>query len=229
MVIGNGLIAKAFNSYIGNKDVVIFASGVSNSTTNKIEDFNREITLLKSTIEQFLNCVFVYFSTCSVHDNTQSSSPYVLHKLQAEGIVKQHAKVYFIFRVSNVVGNTTNPNTIFNYLVHCIKNDIHFYLWKNATRNLLDVSDLFLLVNYTLKNCEPIKEEINIANSNHYSVPYIVKSIENYLNRKANCTILEKGNTVFIDTDFVQVICKEMFINFKDDYILKMLEKYYQQ
>ena len=45
MVIGNGLVASAFSKYKNDDDVIIFASGVSNSSTNKKEEFEREINL----------------------------------------------------------------------------------------------------------------------------------------------------------------------------------------
>ncbi|MEO7119531.1 MAG: hypothetical protein ABIY62_00460 [Ginsengibacter sp.] len=42
MVIGNGMIANRFISYKNNDDVIIFASGVSNSKDTIEENFLRE-------------------------------------------------------------------------------------------------------------------------------------------------------------------------------------------
>ena len=41
MVVGNGMLAKAFEAYITNEKVVIYASGVSNSSENSDENFQR--------------------------------------------------------------------------------------------------------------------------------------------------------------------------------------------
>jgi hypothetical protein len=45
MVIGNGMLAKMFSSYEMNKDIIIFASGVSNSRLN----YNPSTGILSST------------------------------------------------------------------------------------------------------------------------------------------------------------------------------------
>ena len=42
MVVGNGLIAKAFSHHANNPDVIIFASGVSDSACIDYREFNRE-------------------------------------------------------------------------------------------------------------------------------------------------------------------------------------------
>ena len=50
MIIGNGLLAKAFIEYKNNDEIVIFASGVSNSLEEKQSEFKRETDLLKLAI-----------------------------------------------------------------------------------------------------------------------------------------------------------------------------------
>ena len=47
MIVGNGLIASSFIKH-DNDDVIIFASGVSNSLETNQDKFDREIDLLKS-------------------------------------------------------------------------------------------------------------------------------------------------------------------------------------
>ena len=41
MVIGNGQIAKFFNDFKNNQDILIFASGVSNSNCTNLKEFKR--------------------------------------------------------------------------------------------------------------------------------------------------------------------------------------------
>ena len=60
MVIGNGLVAKAFVRYEHDKDVLIFASGVSNSSEQKTENFNREFKLLKDQVHE--KKLLIYFT-----------------------------------------------------------------------------------------------------------------------------------------------------------------------
>jgi len=48
MVIGNGMIAKAFSQYKNNPKVLLFASGVSRSNEKEEASFLREKELIKS-------------------------------------------------------------------------------------------------------------------------------------------------------------------------------------
>ena len=66
MVIGNGLLAKSFSKYKDDDQVIIFASGVSNSKEVNPEAFMREMDLLRSITNK--DALLVYFSTCSVYD-----------------------------------------------------------------------------------------------------------------------------------------------------------------
>ena len=63
MVVGSGMIAKAFHHYINNDDVVIFASGVSNSKEDDDLSFEKEKNLLLSTRFNNVNKKFIYFKT----------------------------------------------------------------------------------------------------------------------------------------------------------------------
>ncbi len=52
MVIGNGLIGCIFSSFTKNDEIIIFASGVSNSKESNKNEFDREEKLLKTTISE---------------------------------------------------------------------------------------------------------------------------------------------------------------------------------
>ena len=142
MVIGNGLMARAFESYQANNNVVIFASGVSNSTTNNFLEYNREFNLLKDIVTKYAHCTIVYFSTLSVLDNSVKNNYYVQHKLQMELYIAQHAGRYLIFRISNVVGITSNRHTIINYLVTAVLTNSPLEIWQKAQRNIIKVKDV---------------------------------------------------------------------------------------
>jgi hypothetical protein len=48
MIIGSGFIANSFRKfYFDRKNILIFASGVSNSKEKKKKNFEREVNLLK--------------------------------------------------------------------------------------------------------------------------------------------------------------------------------------
>ena len=50
MVVGNGMIARSFSAYTNREDVVIYASGVSNSAEDSEDKFQLEIDLIKNSI-----------------------------------------------------------------------------------------------------------------------------------------------------------------------------------
>src|SRR5215813_3214760 len=104
MVIGTGMIGKRFEAYQNDDRFVIFASGVSNSKNRIDAAYNREIQLLKQTIEEQQQKIFVYFSTCSLYDPEEENTPYVAHKKNVEHIVQSSCQRFRIFRVSNLVG-----------------------------------------------------------------------------------------------------------------------------
>lgn len=67
MVIGNGMIANRFTNYKDDKEIVIFASGVSNSKNINKENFKKEFLLLEDIIKANPDKVITYFSTCSIY------------------------------------------------------------------------------------------------------------------------------------------------------------------
>ena len=110
MIVGKGLIASLFTE-VDQEDIVIFASGVSNSSETNPAEFYREEKLVRETLSQYSEALFVYFSTCSIYDSSKSNSPYVLHKLHMEDIIHTAAKKYLILRVSNAVGKVGKWST----------------------------------------------------------------------------------------------------------------------
>ncbi|TYA56644.1 NAD-dependent epimerase/dehydratase family protein [Formosa maritima] len=221
-------MAKAFSNYKTNKDVIIFAAGVSNSTETNVLEFQRETALLEATIKKHPNALLIYFSTCSIYDASVAHRPYVKHKIEIETYIKEHTKANLIFRVSNVVGPQGNAATILNYLVDAICHDVEIPLWKHAERNLIDKDDLKLIVENLIKS-DVRNQTINVAFRESFLVSDIIKQIELFLNKKARFQVVEKGNSLKIDTtkisDSLDKI--ESIKGTGLQYIFNLLEKYY--
>ena len=47
MIVGNGMIAKKFKKYKDKGNVLIFASGVSNSNETRCTNFSKELKMVK--------------------------------------------------------------------------------------------------------------------------------------------------------------------------------------
>lgn len=106
-IIGNGDIASAI---IDRPGFTFFASGVSNSSEHRIDEFMRELNLLK---EQDIDKHLVYFSTLSQY--YKDPTPYTEHKAMMERNVKREFQYYTIVRLGNIDWGK-NPNTLINYL-----------------------------------------------------------------------------------------------------------------
>ena len=94
MIIGKGLIAKAFLEYENDDNIIVFASGVSNSKEISREEFDREKLLLNDYLEKYgKNKHFIYFSTCSIDDTYFERSEYTKHKINMEKIIIEKARI----------------------------------------------------------------------------------------------------------------------------------------
>ena len=230
MVVGKGLMASAFDGFKNNEDVIIFASGVSKSTETDNCQFEREFQLLQQTIQNYPKAQLVYFSTCSIEDAVVNTRPYIKHKLDIESYIKAKVPKYVIFRISNVVGESGNENTIMNYLYDAVKNNLPIEIWKHTERNLIDIDDVKFLVENVL-NDSKVNRTINLATSKSCKVVDILALIESYLGKQANANMLNKGNPIDIN---VTDISRYLKIVERDkgsglDYIENLLKKYYKK
>jgi nucleoside-diphosphate-sugar epimerase len=227
MVIGNGMIAERFMNYKNDKDIIIFASGVSNSKDTIEQNFLREFKLLDQTIKDYPGNTLVYFSTCSIQDNDLASSPYVIHKKNIEEFIKQNVAGYYLFRVSNLAGVSNNPYTLLNYFIFNILRGHPLTVWKNPNRNIIGIDDMYSIAEYVLHEKKNMNTTINIANPENYPVPYIIKSIEEHLNKKAICNEIDKGDNYKIDVSLIEPVISKLNIQFNDNYFASLLKKYY--
>ena len=227
MVIGNGMIANRFMNYKNDENIIIFASGVSNSKDKTEENFKREFTLLKQTIKDNPGKQLVYFSTCSIDDQDLKNAPYVVHKIEIEKFIKDNVAGYHIFRISNLAGVSNNPYTLLNFFVFNILHQHPFTIWKKASRNIIGIDDMFSLVNYFLQENDLSNAVINIANPGNYSVPYIITTIEEHLHKKGIYNEVERGDDYNIDISTIEPIITKLNIQFNDKYLDLLLKKYY--
>jgi nucleoside-diphosphate-sugar epimerase len=224
MVVGNGMLAKAFIKYQTMDNIVILASGVSNSRETKQSEFDREELLIKTIAKKNLDNTIIYFSTCSIEDKTLLDSYYVLHKKRMESIIKKHNK-YYIFRLPQVVGNTNSP-TLINFLFTQISLQARIDVYKNATRNIISIDDVYFIVNYLVENNIYMNEITNIATPFNSSVIDIVSKIEELLNIKADYNEINSGEKQIVNIDKILSITKEYNL-FNENYIHILLNKYY--
>lgn len=225
MIVGNGLIASLFTE-CDQENIIFFASGVSNSLETKKEEFLREENLIKKTITENPNKVFIYFSTCSIYDSSKVESQYVLHKLKMEQIIIQLCPQYLILRLSNAVGNGGNPNLLMNYLVRSVKNNEIINVHTKATRNLIDVEDIKNITNQLIDK-QYFNKIINIAYPENYTIIEILEIMEKFYQTKLYLNLVKSGSGYGIDTHDVESYFIQHALTNKETYLHKILEKYY--
>jgi nucleoside-diphosphate-sugar epimerase len=228
MIIGNGLIAQSFRPHMDkDENVILFASGVSNSKLTIESEYLREKKLLQSALLE--DKLLIYFSTCSIFDPSLQSSRYILHKLEMEALLEK-SKKFLIVRLPNVVGKTGNQNTMFNYFFHQIINGLEIQIFRNATRYIIDVDDV---AHWTMKLLKDgrVNCAINIAFPNKMYVTDIIKLIEEFLNIKANVSIVEGGNPYELDLNpFMNYVYqKKSDFSINSNYIENIIVKYYSK
>ena len=226
MIIGNGLLATAFApAFAASREVLVFASGVSNSRETRAEEFALERRMLEEAIDSAP--LLVYFSTCSVHDPALQEAPYVRHKRALEALVQERAARHAIFRLPQVVGRTPNPHTLTNFLAAQIKGGQEIQVWTEARRNLIDVDDVAAIGTWILQEQAPQQLVTNIACPFSIAVPELVALFESVLGVSARTTPVQAGGRYPLDTGLAQQAASALGIRFDEHYLPNLIRKYY--
>ena len=225
MIIGNGLIASIFREN-DKANSVFFASGVSNSLETEKSAFLREENLLRKSLEENPDKIFIYFSTCSIYDSSKNGSLYVNHKLRMEQIVEELSRKFLILRVSNAVGKGGNPNLLMNYLVNAFQQEKEITIHTLATRNLIDADDIKKITLKLVKE-NILNKIINVAYLENFSTSEILEILEKYFNKTAKTSLVKSGQSYLISIPEVESYFVENNLTNKEAYLCRILDRYY--
>jgi nucleoside-diphosphate-sugar epimerase len=150
----------------------------------------------------------------------------VQHKKDMELLVSGSGK-YMVFRLPQIIGKTENQNTLTNYIFNHIVNDLKFNVWKRAQRNIIDVEDVASIVNYLIRHTDIHNSVINVACSFSISILSLVSTFEQVTGTAAKYDLIDSGIAYPIDTALVSEVLPKLGINFDDNYIEKIIKKYY--
>lgn len=225
MIVGNGLLASAFSpEWVSTHNAVLFASGVSNSHESQPEAFQREADLLSSHLER-CSGAFIYFSTCSISDPDRAASFYAKHKLAMERRVAQHPE-HLILRLPQVVGRTSNPNTLTNFLVDKLKSGQVIPIWTHALRCLVDVEHVAAVTKSLIVSGSEHRT-YEIAPPETITMSLLVDLLEELLGVQALRSNVEKGGGAIPDPSLMQELAPKLGIDINPGYIIRLLQKYY--
>lgn len=225
MIVGRGLLANAFSSSFALDDgILVFASGVSNSSEHRAPEFVRERDMLVTAINGSHQTV--YFSSCAVANPHQPVTPYFSHKLEMEKLVIQNEGI--VFRLPQVVGRSANPNTLTNFLFDRIRSGEPFDLWTGVERNLIDIDDVAIIATALIRRglVAPGATE-SIATPRSVTMLEIVNVFEEVVGKKAIYAPVEKQLAFPIESELCQTTAHELGIQFNDSYLRNLIAKYY--
>jgi UDP-2-acetamido-2,6-beta-L-arabino-hexul-4-ose reductase len=224
MVIGNGLIGTGFlNSKINHDNLIIFASGVSNSKETDVNRYAKEKELLLKTIKENKNLKFIYFSSIltGIMENT-----YYSHKLELEKIIIDNCENYLIFRVPQIIGFNGNKNNLLNSFIESIKTGSEIKICKDTYRALIDIKDLVSVVDYCVDKIN--NQIIKFSSIQKISVDKLVSDISKLINKKAKTkTIICTCDNNWFDSNSQIISDAISFLKLNDyDYTNKIIKKY---
>lgn len=228
MVVGNGMVAINFAQYQDREDVVIFASGISNSKLALKKEFEKEHSLLEKIILENPDKKLVYFSTFNLFDPKERTSPYCLHKLYMEKYIELNIPQYNIFRLGHVAGESAKQYTILSFLYNAIKEGNRFDLWENASRNIIDIKDISLICSFIIDHNLFLNQITNICNSTNTSIFDIVHIMEQILEKKGVYDLIDNGGCPIVNNQDIYKIAQNLGIHFGSDYALRVIKKYYE-
>ena len=169
----------------------------------------------------------MYFSTCSIYDDQLSGTPYVRHKLEMERMTSESGCQHHVFRLPQVVGKSSNPHTLTNFLHYQIATGGHFKVWQDAYRNLIDIDDVEAMARHVIEQAGSASTFMNIACPFPVRVSDLVGLFESVLKKRARCEIVPGGSRYSIDTAAMLETAREIGIAFDADYPLNLIGKYY--
>lgn len=225
MVVGNGLVASAFEEFKENDSYVIFASGVSNSQEKDPLAYQREFDMIKSHLKP--DVCFVYFSTASIADESRSHSHYIQHKQEVETFIAEHASDYVIFRLPIVVGRSRNPHTLTNFLFNTIAQEQPLNVYRRAIRFLIDIDDIALLLPQFLLGGFSRNATVNVAFDNGIEVSNLIPIFESVIGIEAHANQLDVGSHFDIDNEIFTNFLQEVGHQVPGDYNQRLIVKYY--
>jgi hypothetical protein len=165
MIIGNGSIARVLKD---RKDLVFFASGVSNSSCTDESEYEREFNLLKTIpIDQHI----VYFSNLGIY---YKKDRYTQHKINIEEYIRNNYKSYTIVRIE-VCEWVTTPNTILNFFKTQLKQGIEPTI-QDTTRYVLSLEEFLYWIDLIQSG---IKNEMNIL-GRKLTIAQIIEEIKQH-------------------------------------------------
>lgn len=220
-------MAQAFSAFAADAGVIVFASGVSDSTETRSSAFARERNLLQRTRARHPDALLVYFGTCSVDDPDRRNTPYVQHKLAMEALIKSSPGPWMILRLPLAIGPGHRGNTLASFLHARIVRGEPFEVWAGSTRYPVDVEDALRIGARLIADRSMWRKTINIA-LRAFPVREFVRILEDIAGKKATYKLVQRGSHYEVPCPEVALLAGELNLDLGEDYLERVLRKYFE-
>jgi nucleoside-diphosphate-sugar epimerase len=226
MIVGSGMMARAFAAWRGDRDVVVFASGVSNSLETDPAAFAREKALLTETRAKHPEALLLYFGTCSVDDPDRRETPYVLHKLEIELLLEQAGAPWMVLRLPLAIGPGHRGRALAQFLYDRVSRGEAFEVLQRATRYPIDVADVVRIARRFVADRAQWNRRINVA-LRAYPVIEFVRVMEAIVGKRARYHLVPKGRHYAVHCPELAAIARELNLESDEGYLERVLRKYF--
>ena len=189
-------------------DVCLNCSGAASvplSLQNPFKDFSLNTLNVFKILEAIRSyqpsCKFINLSSAAVYGNPETLpisenaklnplSPYGIHKMQAEQILKEFHNYYHIktcsLRIFSAYGEGLKKQLFWDLYQKFLNNDeIELFGTGNESRDFIHVDDIVRAIHLAIQNAKFIGEEINIANGEEFTIEYVAELFhKNFHNNK---------------------------------------------
>jgi len=229
MVIGSGAIANRFASYAFQSRYLIYAGSIHDSTIKDAAEISREESSLRAALASKTDAsTIVYFSSCSIEDPTRIQSPYVAHKQRMEHLIQSSGSKFLIFRLPQLVALGDAESSLVNFLASAIASGRHFEVWQDATRNIIDIDDVYSIVHTLLADNAHCNSVINIASPFPTPVSELAHVLEAHFDKKGSYELVNRGVGGYaLDISAIKDVIDRLGIDFGPGYLSKVIKKYY--
>jgi dTDP-glucose 4,6-dehydratase/UDP-glucose 4-epimerase len=197
-------------------DVCLNCSGAASvplSIENPFKDFSLNTLNVFKILDAIRlyqpNCRFINLSSAAVYGNPQQLpikesaildplSPYGIHKMQAEQLVKEFYKFYGLatcsLRIFSAYGEGLKKQLFWDLHQKFLNNnEIELFGTGNESRDFIHVDDIVQAIHLIIQKAKYVGEEINIANGTEYTI----QEVSTLFNRNfQNSKIIQFNNQV---------------------------------
>ena len=131
----------------------------------------------------------------------------------------------YVIRLPNVVGIGGNESNLVNYLTRSIKSKNLLKIQKNATRYLLGIEELKLLVQDIIFTGSGLRRVTSLVPPISIHVTKIVSIIEAVLKTRAELELVDSGSSYSVDFTDTEFHSRNSGYRFSIDYYEKLLEE----